>query len=268
VNIKSNAGRTFDRTDSFNKYRILFTLLIPTGIALTIITVYIGLISGKFHYPGALSLLESVKDGYISIIIVFGSITFFATIILFIIYINSKINNVIVFPFESMDSSIDGNAIADILIMRIHKINDIHNKPLDISPSERLPLAQQSGHTDSIPGIGSLYEESASITKGLEGLGNLDTGLISLSVGRLLISLYRFRPIGNRGCIIHGSIQKYKDDIYIISHIRTKDYSFIREINGQQLHEMVNDLAFMIVHKIIRCEKIEDCSKKKIILVE
>ena len=297
--INPNNGKNSEQEDSFTGYRERFNGLFKVVLLSLVITVVGGMELGIFHYYGSSALLESIRAGFISIIVIIGSIFLFNVIYLLFCFINSEVNNVIVFPFESMDPNIDGNAIADILIMKIKKINDIYNKPLEISPSERLPLSHPGRVTDSMskefdllplshPGrvtdsmskefelneesaliMGAmskefeLNEESALIMGALEGVGNLDIGLLSLPIGRLLISLHRFRRLGENGCIIQGSIQKYGDNIYIISHIRTSNYSFIREIEGCSLHEMVKNLAFVIAHKFIRCNKIEDCKLSK-----
>ena len=258
-------GENSKRKDSFETYRKIFTALLIVAPFFLLIAVVIGIKGGLFHYSSISALFESIKNVLFSTIFIIGSIIISIIIILFICYINSNIESVIVFPFESMDSNIDGNAIADNLIMKMKKMKDIHDKPLEISPSERLPLAYQEAYTESMPnGFNNFNDESALFSNALAGLGKIDIGLLSLPIGHLLIGLHRFRPIGKSGCIIQGSVQKYNNDLYIVSHIRTKNYSFIREIEGQSLHEMVKDLAFEIVHKMYRCNKIEIAARNNL----
>lgn len=238
-----------------DKIRMQIFFSIALIVSLTSLVVLQGIDLGLIPYSETQSVLDSISKIFISFLFIMGSIIFIILFGILVRFMFESINQVIIFPFDSSDTNIDGNAIADILITELKRISIIHDKEFELSSSDRLPLTPYDAHTDIVLAkeIDNLLEGSRFITGSLKGVGNLGIGSFMLPLGHILTAIYMIRPVGEKGCIIRSSVHKNGDEIYIVSHANKNRYSFIREIKGKsKFDELVRDLAFKISHKFAR----------------
>jgi tetratricopeptide (TPR) repeat protein len=241
-----------DYSDSIRGQFLYSMILIISLISFVVLA---GIDSGMIHFLDAQNILDSIYKIFLYLLLIIGLIILLVLFGILIRFTYESIEQVIVFPFDSSDKNIDGNSMADILITELARIKIIHSKEFELSSSDRLPLSSQDAITDVVLAneLSNLNKMSDTIKASLGGVDNFGIGSITLPVGPILTALQMIRPIGEKGCIIRGSISKNGDDIYIISHVNKDKYSFNREIRAKSdFHKILRDLAFKIAHKFSR----------------
>ena len=158
-------------------------------------------------------------------------------------------SGIIITPFEVGASGVDynGKALSDLLVTEMQRIYLIHNiKHEMIRPIE----------SEKIQALGN---ESENLSYNISGLGTVNLGSISISLGQLLIAFKRLCFGSDPGRIINGSIQKYGTMICLVAHMDDKEirtWEVKQEIKyrvgsgDEQIPDMVRNLAFMIAKDI------------------
>ena len=86
--------------------------------------------------------------------------------------------------------------------------------------------------------------------------GTIDIGSNSLSLGKLIIAFKNICPGSEPVTIIRGSLQRYGSNIFLVAVLEGGNVQSwmvrqpIERNNGEQLHEMIRNLSFMIAHDL------------------
>lgn len=164
----------------------------------------------------------------------------------------------LILPFEvGKNDTLSGTAIADLLtaeMMRIQQIHNIEYRETTLETKEYKFSPQFS--TEEMPNSSEMILPKAEIIDfSLSNIGTIGVGSNSLSLGNILITLKNIYPFGKRYTIIRGSLQRYGSTVILVSVLEedyVKSWIVTRLVDNEEerFHEMVRDLAFMIIHDL------------------
>ena len=191
----------------------------------------------NFYLP----IMNSTKDSLLDIILIAALLLLLSLIILLFLWMFGLVGRgTRIFPFDvSTQSKYSGNAISDLLISELHRINVINNlesKGTRVS-SERINLPL-------------LAPARENLDSSIESIGTIGMGDSQLSVGNMLMLLKRLWPIGDPGSSLTGSLHKEGSTLVLMARLDDKNIKAWKASNstrsGNELPAMVRDLAFMI----------------------
>jgi len=166
-------------------------------------------------------------------------------------------------PFKAQvdNENYSGEAITDLLITEMKKINSIHSRKYPpIVPGK--PSRETYTLSTIIPLFDPINEVrilntkppiTGSISGSITELGTVNTGPVSISIGQLLIFLRRSSPFNNTEIFIEGSLQKYGSTICLVAyHEGINSWMVCHEVKPTEkikyeiIPDMVRDLSFKI----------------------
>lgn len=182
-------------------------------------------------------------------------------IILSIIFIFIKIytqQGIVIQPFDvGKNEVISGVTIADQLTAELLRIKKIHNFRYMV---ETLPGNWSSFtaeiDSDMIDNSSVLVPKSEIIEFSLAETGTVDIGFGPFDPGKLIIAFKNVCPGSKPDTTIRGSLQRYESSLFLVAVMEGSDVKSwivkqpIDNGSEEQLHEMIRNLAFMIVHEI------------------
>jgi hypothetical protein len=199
-----------------------------------------------------------LRDIATSLLLYIGSVlilSIFFTIISIVMF--DKVQHTEIRPFDTKDKDLDGKAFSESIIGELSKMREILEKPFEKSKAERLPIPSVEASniyiSNQMKDIDSLGN---SIAATLGDIGQLGIAGLELPVGPLVSNVYRYRRIGDKGCIIQGNLQKYENrviaKIEIIRRVNGKIKSEHCSADGSisELPCLISDLAFEIAYRL------------------
>ena len=176
--------------------------------------------------------LNSLKDTSSSLILFLVSVSILVAILMSIgIFFSYEIRNPIILPFNTNDqNSLESKAITDAITTDLMKITEVLNKSEQVLQTDQALLSIQ-GILD-IPGlISNLNAESSAFVNSLEG-AKLSASGIELLIAPLLSLILQKMKLGDKGCIIRGSFQKYGENCFASAFVKTRTGEFACEVEG------------------------------------
>ncbi len=187
---------------------------------------------------------------------------FFMLLILSIIFIFIKIpaqQGTVILPFEiSNDDNLSSIAIGDQLtaeLMWIQQIHNIKNEKLIQKIGDDYAISQIS--TEQSLGKREMVVPKTDILEfSLSDIGTINMGSTSLDPGKLIIAFKNICPWSKPVTIIRGSLQRYGSTIVLVALLDGDNFQswtvrqYIDNNNEEQLHEMIRNMAFRIVHDL------------------
>jgi tetratricopeptide (TPR) repeat protein len=187
----------------------------------------------------------------------------FAFLLLSIIFIFIKTytqEGIVIFPFESSNENLSGVEIADQLTAELIRIQQIHNVKYEniiiddgrIIYESYFPTEQSLGNSEIVVPKTEFAEFS------MADVGKIDIGSNSLSLGNIIIAFRSIWPIFEPVKIIRGSFQMHGSTVAIVALLEGNNIQSwtvrqsVNNSNGEQLSEMIKDLAFMIANDLQR----------------
>jgi tetratricopeptide (TPR) repeat protein len=171
---------------------------------------------------------------------------------------SSNIEYSVVLPFTNATgyNKYDGKAISDSLVAEFQNIREVHDRKIDKRPSLRLPLRETTPSGEILSNVfNKLQADSQDLANNLMNVGTINLGIVTLSIGPLLIYINKIIPKRNNRFIISGSLQKYGAKFRLVAQIdysgtiTTKETS--REIDkDDDIPELIKDLSYIIAHHI------------------
>ena len=168
----------------------------------------------------------------------------------------------VILPFEVNNVSLSGVAIADQLTAELIRIQQIHAVKY-----EDLALTSKGGYfltkfsTEESLGRPLLIVPKAEIVEfNIADVGNIDVGVGSLSLGKLMLAFKNICPGSKPVTTIRGSLQRYGSTIVLVGLLEGKNVQSwtlkqpIDNNNEERLHEMIKDLASRIAHDLQQSE--------------
>jgi len=213
--------------------------------------------------------LTSLKEASSSLIIFL--ITLFILVIgVEVIYrlLLDEIKSPVVLPFETNDEKeLDGQAITDSIIANLQRIHDVLPKSETLLRSEAELLSIPTTGTTGIMWediLKNSEQENNRVTDQLKDSVKLTAGGWELLVLPLISAVFRLRKIGDNGCIIRGSFQKYGENVFGHAIVKTKIISFACETRGSygQLPDLIKDLAFDIAFNLSETKRLGQIAKE------
>jgi tetratricopeptide (TPR) repeat protein len=166
---------------------------------------------------------------------------------------------VVVMPFEiSKNENLSGIAIADQLtyeLSRIQQIHNVNNEEIVLRTSSIYSKAAFSAE-QSLGRREMVIPKSKTMEFSMADTGTIDIGSNSLSLGKLIIAFKNICPGSEPVTIIRGSLQRYGSNIFLVAVLEGGNVQSwmarqpIESNNGEQLHEMIRNLSFMIAHDL------------------
>jgi tetratricopeptide (TPR) repeat protein len=188
-----------------------------------------------------LPIMNGIKDSLLDIVLVAVLMLLLSLVILLFLWMLGLVGKgTKILPFDvATQSKYNGNAISDLLVSELHRINVINNlesKGIRVS-SERISLPQ-------------LAPARENLDSSIANIGTIGMGDSQLSVGNMLMLLKRLWPIGDPGSSLTGSLHKEGSTLALIARLDDKDTKAWKVSSstrsGNDLSEVVRDLAFKI----------------------
>jgi tetratricopeptide (TPR) repeat protein len=209
-----------------------------------------------FKYPSKftkhLTLENLLKFAKIIIIVLFLLTIFFAINKIF------TPEGIVILPFDiGKKENISGIEIADQLTEHLIRIDRIHGTKYDDS-NLRMILGQSPPIflTEESLGIQRSVVPKATIVEySMADVGNIDIGTNSIPIGKLITAFKCLCPYSGPVAKIRGSLQRYDSTIVLValledSKVQSWELRQPIDSNGDHLHEMINNLSFMIAHDL------------------
>lgn len=191
-------------------------------------------------------------------------ISIFTLILFSIIFTFIKIysqQGIVMMPFDvSKNEDLTGVAIADQLTAEMLRIQQIHN-----TKYEEIKLSTNRSYiTTKLSTEQSLSSSKLIVPKGeivdlsMADIGTIDIGPSSLSIGKLIIAFKNICPFSKPVNMIRGSLQRYDSAIVLVAVLEgdnVQSWMLRQPIDNndddeEQIHEIINNLAFIIVHDL------------------
>jgi hypothetical protein len=172
----------------------------------------------------------------------------------------------IILPFEIAQNTegYSGKAISDLLYLNMIRISEATRddtklvdekicEELFSSPSIAAIIVQEN----SDQGKDSKNEQKFKFETITPEIGTIDMGIASFSIGDILNIIRKLTK--NEAKSIHGSLQKYGSEIFLISSLSSSDVVWdLREVSnnnyGEMIVKLVNDLSYRIYYDLYVCQ--------------
>lgn len=154
-----------------------------------------------------------------------------------------------------------GEAVSDMLLSELKRIRQIHRTKYEGIEPGKIPLKETALNwtppvTEYLT-LPQIKPKTENLTYNIAELGTVSTGLVSISLGHLLIILKDLCPFSNPGTSISGSLQKYGSTICLVAHY-SGPYSWtahhkIKVFEGaghEIIPDIVRDLSFKIAQEL------------------
>lgn len=203
-------------------------------------------------------LLDTISNSLFNIIkIVVLLLILFAIALIFIEIYTPQ--GIVIMPFEiSKNENLSGIAISDQLtaeLLRIQKIHHVKNEPLVQKTGSGFTTATISAE-QSLGSSEMVVPKSEIIEFSIVDTGTIDIGPNSLSMGKLIIAFKNICPGSKPVTTIRGSLQRYGTSIFLVAILEGSNVQswMVRQPiefnNGEQLHDMIRNLSFMIARDL------------------
>jgi tetratricopeptide (TPR) repeat protein len=213
--------------------------------------------STKAKSPDFRQFLDTVTTSLFSIL----KFCFLALFLLALFFILIKIytqEGAVVVPFEVNNMTLSGVSIADQLTSELIRIPQIHDvKYENLSTKTKNGIIFTSSSLSGEKPLGLIVPKSETVESIMADMGNIDIGTGSISLGKLVLAFKNICPRIKKVTTIRGSLQRYGSTIILVALLEGKDlvrsWTLIQPIdnnNDEQLHEMIKDLASMIVYDL------------------
>ncbi len=187
-------------------------------------------------------------------------ITVFTLILLTIIFIFLKIyiqKGIVILPFEiEQNTNISGAAIADQLtaeLVRIQRVHSVKFEDLTLTLTRGSFFVSELSAETLLNNSQLIVPKTEIVEFNLVDIGDINMGIGSLSIGKLVIAFKGICPGCKPVTTIRGSLQKYGSTIVLVAILESRTIqSWMLELpidkNEEQIHEMIKNLAAMITH--------------------
>jgi tetratricopeptide (TPR) repeat protein len=204
--------------------------------------------------------LNAIGTGLFSFIKIFILTLLFLVMIFGLAKILTQHGGVVILPFEiSATENLNSIAVADQLtaeLMRIQQIHNIKNKEVILKRNNRYYKRQISAEK-SLGNQKMIVPKTEFMEFNMANLGTINLGSGSLDPGKLIIAFKSICPFGESVTTIRGSLQRYGSAIVLVVLLEGNDNiqswtikQPIDENNEEQIHEMIRNVSFMIVHDL------------------
>jgi len=185
-------------------------------------------------------------------------------IVLFLLTIFFAINKIftpeglVILPFDiSKRETISGIEIADQLTEHLIRIEKTHGTKYDDSNLQMI-LGQSPPIFPTEESLGiqrSVVPKATIVEYSMADIGNIDIGTNSIEIGKLITAFQCLCPYSEPVARIRGSLQRYDSNIVLVALLedsKVQSWELRQPIdrNGEHLHEMINNLSFMIARDL------------------
>ena len=207
--------------------------------------------------------LKVIGDRIAASLFTILKICIFALLLLAILFVIIKIytpQGIVILPFEiSKNEKLSGISIADQLtveLMRIQQIHSIKNENVILQINSSLTGEAEISTELSLGSREIIVPKKENMEFSMENTGTIGMGSNSLDPGKLIIAFKNICPFRKPDTTIRGSLQRYGSTIVLAALLEGGNvHSWIvrqpvDKNNEEQLHEMIRNLTYMIVHDL------------------
>ncbi len=205
--------------------------------------------------------LDQYLEIYATRLFNFLKIVIFILLLLAIAFNFIKIytqQGIVILPFEiNKNENFSGIAIADQLTAELIQIQNIHNtKYEEILKTDSSYYAPDFSSNQLIDSRKMIVPKTENLELSMADIGTVGTGSNSLSLGNLIIAFKNIFPSSKQVTTIRGSLQRSDSTIVLIALLEgsnIQSWTLRKPIDNNkedQLHGMIDDLAFMITYDL------------------
>jgi tetratricopeptide (TPR) repeat protein len=168
-------------------------------------------------------------------------------------WFSSRGAGTVVLTFEETTAlpNIKGKAIANLLVVELHRIRDIHTRLIDSIGEVEEDLQQQKLGQFNFPPLTPIRENIESY---LSDIGSFEVGKNRFDFGRILLILRWLWPFGGVNRVIHGSIQTSDSETRLIVRLEYENQLNAWEVTCQpkeSIADKIRDLAYIVSRELI-----------------
>jgi tetratricopeptide (TPR) repeat protein len=172
--------------------------------------------------------LEKLNTHIVTLLNIIGLLLLFGVLYILLNWLSRSRGGTVVLPFEDKTVSSKnannevekksnlGKAVADSLVVELHRISDIHNKLTQTIRTGEDIESQRKFEGYNFPPLTPIQEN---IERNLIEVGSFEVGKNTFSIGRIVLILKWLWPFGGVRRVITGSIQTYNSTIRLIAQL-------------------------------------------------
>ncbi len=242
------------RSKIIKNYKLRLIILTLAVIIFLILMTSLLIKSNSNSSNNVPDFLTSLKDTSSSLILFLVSVSIFVAILMsFSILFLDEIRHPLILPFYTNDqNNLESKAITDAITANLMKIEDVLRESEKVLQTDQALLSIPKAKKMDIPGFSNFTSESSAVVNSLEN-AKLSAFGTELLITPLLSFMLQIRKLGDNGSIIRGSFQKFGEDCFAKSFVKTKKGTLACEVRGSygNLPDLISDLAFEIVLNLV-----------------